>query len=44
MTAADLSTYDDMKEAIAFAKLRRWDEVVNDQTGTVVWKRCTNNA
>lgn len=37
--AADLSTYDDKEEAIEFAKSRNWDEVVNDITGEVVWRR-----
>ena len=36
---ADLSTYDDKEEAIEFAKSRNWDEVVNDITGEVVWKK-----
>lgn len=36
---ADLSTYDDKEEAIEFAKYHNWDEVVNDITGEVVWKR-----
>ena len=39
ITAADLSTYDSEKEAIDFAKIRHWDEVVNDNTGKVVWRR-----
>lgn len=34
---ADLSTYDDREEAIDFAKTHKWDEVVNDVTGEVVW-------
>lgn len=38
-SAADLSTYDNKEEAIGFAKSRGWDEVVNDVTGEVVWKR-----
>ena len=37
--AADLSTYDDKEEAIEFAKFHNWDEVVNDLTGEVVWRR-----
>ena len=39
ITAADLSTYDTEKEAVDFAKMRHWDEVVNDNTGGIVWKR-----
>ena len=39
ITAADLSTYDNQAEAIAFAKRRNWDEVVNDKTGEIVWRR-----
>ena len=35
----DESMYDDPDEAIAFAKLRNWDEVVNDVTGEVIWER-----
>ena len=37
--AADLSTYYDKDEAIEFAKSRNWDEVVNDSTGEVVWRK-----
>lgn len=29
--------YDNKEDAIAFAKARNWDEVVNDNTGDVVW-------
>lgn len=39
VVSADLSTYDSKEEAIQFAKARNWDEVVNDYTGEVVWKR-----
>lgn len=39
VTSADLSTYDTKEDAIEFAKARNWDEVVNDITGEVVWKR-----
>lgn len=39
ITTADLSTYDSKEEAIEFAKARNWDEVVNDHTGEVVWRR-----
>ena len=39
ITAADLSTYDTEKEAVDFAKMRKWDEVVNDNTGEVVWRK-----
>lgn len=35
----DLSTYDDKDEAIQFAKECNWDEVINDITGEIVWKR-----
>ena len=38
-TSADLSTYDNKEEAVNFAKSRNWDEVVNDNTGEVIWKR-----
>jgi hypothetical protein len=37
--AADFSTYDDKDEAIKFAKYHNWDEVINDRTGEVVWRR-----
>lgn len=39
ITAADLSIYNTEKEAIDFAKMQHWDEVVNDLTGDVVWRR-----
>lgn len=39
ITTADLSTYNDENEAIEFAKSHNWDEVVNDITGEVVWRR-----
>lgn len=39
ITAADLSTYDSKEEAVLFAKTRNWDEVVNDATGEIVWRR-----
>lgn len=39
ITASDLSTYDTEKEAVDFAKMRKWDEVVNDNTGKVVWRK-----
>lgn len=35
----DEAMYDNKTEAIEFAKSRNWDEVVNDVTGEVVWKR-----
>lgn len=37
--AADLSTYDDKREAVEFAKFHNWDEVVDDITGEVVWSK-----
>ena len=39
ITTEDLSTYNSQEEAIEFAKTNDWDEVVNDDTGEVVWKR-----
>ena len=39
ITAADLSTYDTADEAINFAKSRNWDEVVNDSTGEIVYRK-----
>ena len=39
VTTEDLSTYDTKEEAIEFARARNWDEVVNDNTGEVVWRR-----
>lgn len=35
----DETMYDNKTEAIEFAKSRNWDEVVNDVTGEVVWRR-----
>lgn len=39
ITAADLSMYDSQEEAIKFARNRNWDEVVNDATGEIVWRK-----
>lgn len=39
ITSEDLATYDDKEEAINFAKSRDWDEVVDDNSGGVVWCR-----
>lgn len=39
ITTSDLATYDDKDEAIDFAKLHNWDEVVDDSTGKIVWRR-----
>ena len=39
ITAEDLATYETKDEAIEFAKHRNWDEVVNDETGEVVYRR-----
>lgn len=39
ITTADLATYDTQIEAVAFAKSRNWDEVVNDITGEVVYRK-----
>ena len=36
---ADRSTYDSQEEAIAFAKDRNWDGVMDDVTGEIVWVR-----
>lgn len=36
---ADMSTYDNKTDAINYAKVAQWDEVVNDNTGEVVWRR-----
>lgn len=38
-TAKDLATYDNKDEAIIFAMSYDWDEVVNDDSGEVVWTR-----
>lgn len=35
----DESTYDNKQEAIDFAESRNWDEVINDNTGEVVWHK-----
>jgi hypothetical protein len=34
-----LATFDDKEEAIQHAQSCGWDEVVNDNTGEVVWRR-----
>lgn len=34
-----LATFDDAAEVIEYAKSCGWDEVVNDNTGEVVWRR-----
>lgn len=39
ITTEDLSTYATKDEAIEFAKCRGWDEVVDDDTGEVVYRR-----
>lgn len=35
----DFATYDTAFEAIAMAKARGWDEVVDDTTGEVVYRK-----
>lgn len=35
----DESTYDSKEEAIAFAKARNWDGVMDDSTGEIIWER-----
>lgn len=37
-TSKDFSTFDEKEDAIKYAKFHEWDEVVEDATGTVVWK------
>ena len=37
--AEDLATYDSAYEAIRFAKHNDWDEVVNNNTGEIIYKR-----
>ena len=39
ITAKDLSTYDNAKAAIDFANEAGWDEVVNDNTGGILWRK-----
>lgn len=39
ITAYDLATYDTKEDAINFAKSRNWDEVVDDNSGEIVWQR-----
>lgn len=39
ITAEDISTYDSVEDAVSFAITRGWDEVVNDTTGEVVYRR-----
>lgn len=37
--AADLATYESKDDAISFAKIHNWDEVIDDFTGKVIWRR-----
>ena len=39
VVATDISTHNNKTDAINFARLAGWDEVVNDNTGEVVWRR-----
>ena len=39
IAVADSAKYDDKEEAIAFVKARNWDEVVDDASGEIVWRR-----
>ena len=39
VTAKDLATYDNKEEAISFAESHNWDEVIDDISGKVVWRR-----
>lgn len=39
ITAEDLATYDNKDDAIKFAESHNWDEVVDDISGKVVWRR-----
>lgn len=39
LVIANDKCYDDKDEAIDFAKLHNWDEVVDDSTGKIVWRR-----
>lgn len=39
VVATDISTHNSKTDAINFARLAGWDEVVNDNTGEVVWRR-----
>lgn len=43
LTAADLSTYDNKLAAASFACEMGWDEVVDDNTGEVIWRKCNEN-
>lgn len=38
-TASDIYVFDDKKKAIEYAEIHHWDEVVEDVTGVVVWKK-----
>ena len=39
LTIAEQATYDSKEEAIRFAKSRNWDEVRDDNTGKIIWRR-----
>ena len=39
ITTEDLATYDNKEDAINFAKAHNWDEVVDDNSGEVIWRR-----
>lgn len=39
ITTHDMSQYNNKEEAIQFAKTRKWDEVVDDNTGEIVWHK-----
>lgn len=36
---ADEADFDDLEEAIAFAKSHNWDEVINSRTKKILWSR-----
>lgn len=39
VTAYDLATYDTKEDAINFAESCGWDEIVDDSSGEIVWRR-----
>lgn len=39
ITTEDLATYDNKEDAISFAESHNWDEVVDDNSGEVIWRR-----
>lgn len=39
LVIADQAHYDNKEEAISFAKIRDWDEVVDNNSSEIVWRK-----